>query len=87
MTLNYWVANCLNDNEAYSLRRKTKKEIMTYFAENGFKLRKVGDELQYCNEDFSNRFSIPHKVQVQYSDGFDLLSQCLGEGGIYEGNL
>lgn len=35
MKLTYWIAECLNDASCYSLRRKTKKEILEYFKENG----------------------------------------------------
>ncbi len=30
-------------------------------------------------------YSEPHKVEVNYHDGFDLLAMCLSEGRVYEG--
>lgn len=66
-TLTYWVATCMDDARAYSLRAKTRKECRQLLADMG---RDDG-------------YSEPHKVTVSYEDGFDLMTQCLGEGGGY----
>jgi len=29
-------------------------------------------------------FSEPYRVEIEYSSGFDLMTQCLGEGGLGE---
>lgn len=70
MTLTYWVAQCKNDSEAYNIRRKTKKEVVEAVA-----------------ADWSpSSYTKPKKVTVVYKDAFELLCDCLGEGGIFEGN-
>lgn len=69
MTLTYWIAHCLTDSPAYSIRRKTKKEVQA--------------ALDQENIDKSS-YSKPKKVVVEYESGFDLLTSCLGEGGLYE---
>ncbi len=68
MRLTYWVAKCLNDSPVYSIRRKTKKAVV--------------EALDSGNWDASN-YEKPKKVTVEYRDAFDLLGQCLGEGGGY----
>ncbi len=39
---------------------------------------------QHVDESPSS-FGPVHKVEIEYSDGFDLLTMCMGEGSIYEG--
>jgi hypothetical protein len=69
MTLVYWVAHCLTDSPAYSIRAKTRKECY--------------EKLHNGNVDLKN-YSEPRKITVEYASGFDLVEQCLGEGGLYE---
>jgi len=71
MKLTYWVATCLNDHPCYSIRKKTKKEVVAEIAAH------------YNPADYSE----PKKVTVEYDDAFDLMSQCIdGEsyGGYWE---
>jgi hypothetical protein len=71
MKLTYWVATSLNDHWCYSIRKKTKKELVAELAEH------------YTKTDFSE----PKKVTVEYDDAFDLMLQCIdGEsfGGYWE---
>jgi hypothetical protein len=32
----------------------------------------------------SKNYSEPRRIVVEYDSGFDLMRQCLGEGGLYE---
>jgi hypothetical protein len=66
MKLTYWVAECLDDASCYSIRCKTKREVVKAAAEN------------------PTGYGAPHKVVVEYAGAFDLLTQCLAEGSIYE---
>jgi hypothetical protein len=71
MKLTYWVANCLNDHWCYSIRKKTKKEVVAEIA------------AYYKPENYSQ----PKKVTIEYDDAFDLMAQCIdGEsyGGYWE---
>ena len=63
--LTYWVALCTNDSDRYSIRAKTKKEVLAGLAEAGHEIGKGYDA--------------PKKVTVEYSDTFDLLEMCLSE--------
>lgn len=69
MKLTYWVVECEDDSQAYNLRAKTKREAVA--------------RAQLENDSYDP--SSVRKVTIEYADGFDLLAQCLGEGGIYEG--
>ena len=73
MKLTYWVATCVGDSAAYSLRGTTRKEV------------KAKLESAYVEGLEKADFEKPHKVTVEYTSAFDLLSQCLSEGGVYEG--
>jgi hypothetical protein len=68
MKVTYWIAECLNDSHAYSIRERTKKAVET--------------EL---NSGRCNRadYGPVKKVIFEYSDAFDLVTQCLTEGGGY----
>lgn len=61
MKLTYWKAESLDDNDCYSIRTKTKNECIE----------------QVASRWNSQNFSTPRKVTVEYTDGFDLLDQCL----------
>lgn len=67
MKLQYWVCECLDDSSCYNIRTKTKKEAVRLREANG------GAE----------RFGPPTKVILEYEDGFDLMMNCMGEGGPY----
>ena len=67
MKLTYWMAECLNDSAAYSIRRKTKRAVVEALR----------------TEVYAGNYGKPKKVTVEYVDAFDLLGQCLGEGGGY----
>ena len=68
MRLTYWVAMCRNDSDRYSLRAKTKKEVEAMLSSGSYR---------------PTDFDPPKKVTVEYTDGFDLLQQCLCEGSNY----
>lgn len=68
MRLKYWYAQCHNDSNAYSLRGRTKKEVVEL-------LEQFDDK---------TKFGPIVKVEVEYKDAFDLLKQVAGEGGLHE---
>lgn len=72
MKLTYWVAECLTDADCYSFRELTRGACAAMV------------QRYVANHNNSNRFGPVHKVTVQYLSAFDLLDQCLSEGGIYE---
>lgn len=66
MKVTYWVAPYLDDSSAYSIRAKTRREViqaLSRYPDNG-----------------AGIFGPIEKVTVEYEDGFDLLRKCLGEG-------
>jgi hypothetical protein len=67
----YWVAECANDSQAYSLIAKTKKELKAKIESNG---------------GWHNYGEI-EKRAIHYTDAFDLFDQATGEGGgrVYAG--
>jgi hypothetical protein len=67
MKLTYWMAECLNDSSAYNLRAKTKREVVAMLDEHWDR----------------SSYGPPRKVTVEYADGFDLMAECLSEGGAY----
>lgn len=68
--LTYWIADCLDDHECYSIRTKTKKECAEQVAERN------AEKVYYGQ---------PRKVVVEFIDMHDLVFTALGEGRIYEG--
>ena len=87
MKLTYWIAECLTDSKAYSIRAESKKEVAAKLAELGATKTTYHDEPAWAVGQPGNRgyFGEVHKVEVEYTSGFDLLNQCLNEGGIHEG--
>ena len=69
--LTYWVAPCLTDSRAYNIRARTRKEAKA---------------LRDDSRDGAKHFGQPQKIEIDYTDAFDLLRLCLDEGSIYEGN-
>lgn len=64
-TLTYWVADCLDDRPAYSIRARTRREC---------------EELRQ-RDGGASAYDKPRKVTIQYRDAFDLARRLLGEGG------
>jgi len=73
MKLVYWIAESY-ENRVFSIRGKRRRDVIEELRERGYDPR--------GNDDFAP----PHKVEVEYDNAFDLLDQCLGEGGIFEGS-
>ncbi len=71
MKLVYWIAESY-ENSAYSIRGKRRRDVVDELIAQGF----------IPNSDSHGPI---HKVTVEYDNAFDLLQQCLGEGGIWEG--
>ena len=61
MKLSYWVAPVKNDNQCYSIRAKTKKEVLAILERT---------ELTQFHE-------TPRRVEVEYRDAFDLMNACM----------
>ncbi len=68
MKVTYWVCSQDFDSTAYNIRAKTKKQAT----------------LLRSQVHKSEKYSKPFKVTIEYDDAFDLLTRCLGEGGICE---
>ena len=94
MTLAYWVAECQNDSDCYNIRETSKKAVIDVMKSRGMELKGEpgtlpdGTDSQYWADSegsWNNRYSVPHKVTVEYDSGLDLLKQCLSEGRIFEG--
>jgi len=66
MKLTYWVANCLEDSQAYNIRKPTRKAVL--------------EEIN-CGDYAPGMYTKPHKVTVEYNNALDLLNQCLCESG------
>lgn len=60
MKLTYWKATALTDSDCYSIRCKTKKEVLNTIKE-------------YYNE---NDYSKPIKCTIEYADAFELMLNC-----------
>ena len=67
--ITYWIADCLNDSKAYSIRKKTRREVVAAL------------KVVFRASDYGK----PRKVVVEYVDTFDLIQMALGEGGLDEG--
>ena len=67
--LTYWVALCTNDSDRYSIRAKTKKEVVAILNSDAYSGKEGYDP--------------PKKVTVEFKDSFDLVEQCLSEGSNY----
>ena len=68
MKLSYWVAVCKGDSQVYSLRGKTKKAVLAMLASGKWD---------------ADGFEPVKKVSIEYDDAFDLMMECLNEGGGY----
>lgn len=69
MKLTYWTIPHTNDSAAYNIRAKTKREALDQAANH------------WNDHDYDP--SRVTKVTVEYDNAFDLLQQCLGEGGAW----
>jgi hypothetical protein len=74
MKLVYWVSEMLDDSTAYSVRGRRRRDVVEALIAQGYDPKNL------------TRHGPIHKVEVEYDNVFDLLDQCLGEGGIYEGS-
>ena len=71
--LTYWIADCLNDSDAYSFRAKTRKEVVAYLKQ------------WEADGESPEAYGKPRKVTFEYIDAFDLLNECLSESrGFWE---
>jgi hypothetical protein len=65
MRITYWVAKCLTDRDSYSVRGKIRQVV-----EERLKERNAAD------------YGPPKMVTTpEFNGSFDMLEQCLGEGG------
>jgi hypothetical protein len=70
----YWVAPQIDgDSLSYSVRERTKKAAVAAANERNLVARNAGRD-EPCGPVF--------KVEFEYRDAFDLISRCLGEGGV-----
>ena len=66
MKLNYWKVQCINDNDNYSIRVRTKKEAI--------KRLKIADECGTLKSHIDNDGNIEIiKYVIEYDDSFDLM--------------
>jgi hypothetical protein len=75
MIVTYWKADCLDDQDRYSLRARTKRECLEM-------IRNYATQWQGDIAPGSERFAPPIKIVETYIDAFDLVSRALGEDGI-----
>jgi hypothetical protein len=68
MKLTYWIAECLTDSHAYSIRARTKREVVAVLASGKYRASDYGS---------------PKKVSVEYENAFDLMDQCMSEARGY----
>lgn len=64
-TFSYWIAECLNDSECYSVIGRTKKEVRT----------------QLDQRSDRDSFGDIKKKSIKYTDVFDLFEWVTSEGG------
>lgn len=69
MKLTYWYAECLDDNDCYSIRAKTKKEALRQIEETN---------KDYERSIYAPSFGPVEKIILSYEDAFDLMSACEG---------
>jgi hypothetical protein len=84
-TYTFWKADCLDDANCYSIRGKTKKEVLELLKNANCILSKDADG-NPCFVDSDSpvpRFALPHKVTIQFEDRMGLINELMGEGGSY----
>lgn len=72
MKLTYWVAECLNDANCYSIRTKTKRVCLRLVTESRKGSRGCSPE-----------YAPPRRVTIEYADAFDLMRECSMEGAFW----
>lgn len=84
-TLTYWIADCLDDSPAYSVRAKTKKDVIKKLQEEGFERGRGGQwGIPYKlsrrgGRTIQPKFGKPRKHTIQYENVHDLVFVCLDE--------
>jgi hypothetical protein len=80
-TARWWVADCLDDHRCYSIRARTRREVVALLQSMG--CQPCGPAGSPCWVDGDNhaRFAAIRKIEVPYTDTFDLIFQLLSEGG------
>lgn len=79
----WWVAECLDDIRVYSIRGRTKAEVLAELASINLKKYKHEDYgLCWADVDTNRaRFALPKKVTFEYRNTLDLVFSLLGGGG------
>jgi len=82
-TTTYWKANCIDDHNAYSIRRRTKKEVLNALATLDLTLQAHADhdDKVFCTDEGYARFEAPEKIEIVNDGQMDLIQIVLGEGG------
>lgn len=74
MRLIYWYSPCIDDSTVFSIRCRTKKEVVQRLQnEHGLTEGELPTE----------SYGRVRKMVVEYRNGFDLLDRCLGDS-VYE---
>lgn len=73
MKLKYWVADREDDSRGYSIRRKTRREVLQALREVG---AKGETRAGVFITSYGARYSVPRQVITFYKDGFDLAQKC-----------
>lgn len=71
----YWIAVCLNDSSSYTVRGKTRREVLQRLDAMGARLDHTG---AYTTE-YGSSFEAPKRHTIEYEDTFDLVCQCLSD--------
>ncbi len=79
MKLIYWVAECEDDSTAYSIREKTRKEVIARLEEVHYGLKKVLRGKEHGDSYKFGCYSDAHKVEIEYDSIFELAQTLLSE--------
>ncbi len=77
MKLTYWVADCIKDSTCYSIRKRTKKEVIQALKLDNYNLKRIlrSSLSEYETEEYSDVY----KVIVEYNSAFELAEKFLSE--------
>jgi hypothetical protein len=83
--LTYWIADCLDDSPVYSIRAKTKKEVVQKLQDLGLERGKGGQWgkpyklSRRGGRAIHPQFGKPRKHTIPYENVHDLVFTCLDE--------
>ena len=79
MKVTYWKAECLVDSDCCSIRERRRRDVIARLRSDDYGLTLIDGA--WCDDNGNPIYDQPVKVQIEYTNAFDLAMQLTGPGG------